>query len=290
MNDPSSFDRGTFGGKGEKQGNFFMPYFKTDRGLNWHYEVSGEGEAIVMIHGLGASGRFWQAQKDFLYRDFQVVTVDLPGHGKSGWMPGTLIEMAIDIRQILNSLRVFQFSLLASSMGGLVALELYRMIPQDIMRISFVGSIPKFAKGPNYPAGLDIDKIRMLSQQFDGDYAVVLDIFFRSLFTVEERESARFKWVKQLRQSEPLPQREALKYFLDILEKADLRDSLALVVCPLQFITGTEDYICPRASIDWQALHTPKARFDFIDGCGHLPFLIETKEYNRLLGDFLLNE
>ena len=60
-----------------------MPFFKTHRGLNWHVEIFGTGEAIVMIHGLGASGRFWQAQKDFLHTDFQVVTLDLPGHGKS---------------------------------------------------------------------------------------------------------------------------------------------------------------------------------------------------------------
>jgi pimeloyl-[acyl-carrier protein] methyl ester esterase len=266
-----------------------MPFLKTQRGLSWHYEVSGTGEVIVMIHGLGASGRIWQAQKDFLQTDFQVVTVDLPGHGKSGWMPVTLLEMAGDIRQILNSIGTSQFSLVASSMGGLVALELYRMIPQDIMRISLAGSIPKFAKGPNYPAGLDIDKIRFLSKQFDGDYASILDIFFRSLFTVKERESGRFKWVKEFRQSEALPDREALKCFLDILEKTDLRDRIASMICPLQFITGAEDYICPRAIMDWVAGHTHNARFDFMEGCGHLPFLVGAEEYNRLLEDFLLN-
>jgi len=266
-----------------------MPYFKTHRGLDWYYEVSGLGETIVMIHGLGGTGRFWQAQQDFLNTDFQVVTLDLPGHGKSGWMPVSLIEMAADIRQMLSSLEILQFSLLASSMGGLVALELYRMIPQDIMRISLVGSIPKFARANNYPAGLDIDKIHTLSHQFDGDYASMLDIFFRSLFSMQERQSDRFKWVKQLRQAELLPKREALKHFLDILEKTDLRDRMASMICPVQFITGTEDYICPRAIMDWVALHTHNARFDFIEGCGHLPFLIETREYNRLLEDFLLN-
>ena len=240
-----------------------------------------------MIHGLGASGHIWQAQKDFLETDFQVVTLDLPGHGKSAWMPVTLIEMAADIHQILSSIGIPQFSLIASSMGGLVALELYHMAPQDIMRISLVGVIPKFAKGPNYPAGLGLDKIRTLSRQFDGDYALILDIFFRSLFTMKERESDRFKWVKQMRAKEPLPQQIALKCFLDILEKADLRDRVASVICPLQFITGTDDYICPRAIMDWVAGHTPNARFDFIDGCGHLPFLIEVEEYNRLLEDFL---
>ncbi|MDE1921024.1 MAG: alpha/beta hydrolase [Candidatus Omnitrophica bacterium] len=266
-----------------------MAFFKTQRGLDWHYEISGSGEPVVMVHGLGASGRIWQAQRDFLHTDFQVLTVDLPGHGRSGWMPVSLTEMAGDIRQILQSLDVTQFSLAASSMGGLVALELYRMAPQDVMRMSLVGSVPKFAKGPGYPAGLDLEKIRTLGRQFDGDYALMLDVFFRSLFTMKERRCERFKWVKALRGKEPLPRREALKYFLDILEQADLRDRLASVICPLQFITGTEDYICPRAIMDWMSGHTHNARFDFIEAGGHLPFLVEAAEYNRLLEDFLLH-
>ena len=266
-----------------------MPIFKTHRGLNWFYEVSGNGDVVVMIHGLGGSGRFWQAQREFLQADFQVVTVDLPGHGQSDWMPLSLSEMAHDIRQILSSIGVSQFSLVASSMGGLVGLELYRMIPHDIMRISFVGSIPKFARGPHYPAGLDIAKIRTLSQQFDGNYAAILDIFFRSLFTMKERESERFKWVKAMRQKEALPRQEALKHCLDILETADLRDRMASMICPLQFITGSEDYICPPEIMAWVAQHTYNARFDSIEGCGHLPFLVEVNEYNRLLEDFLLN-
>lgn len=266
-----------------------MPNFKTHRGLNWNYEVSGAGETIVFIHGLGGSCRLWEFQREFLQTDFQVVTLDLPGHGKSDWMPVTLVDMAFDIKQILTGFGVSQYSLVASSFGGLIALELYRMSAHDVMRISLVGSIPKFARGINYPAGLDITKIRIMSQQFEGDYALILDIFFRSLFSMKEREGEGFKWVKKMRQSEKLPQREALKSFLEILEKADLRDRISSVICPLQFITGTEDYICPREIMDWLAQHAYNARFDFIEGCGHLPFLTENKEYNRLLEDFLLN-
>jgi len=44
-----------------------MPSFKTQRDLDWHYEVFGSGETIVMIHGLGGSGNLWQKQKDFLH-------------------------------------------------------------------------------------------------------------------------------------------------------------------------------------------------------------------------------
>ncbi|MBI4308894.1 MAG: alpha/beta hydrolase [Candidatus Omnitrophica bacterium] len=268
---------------------FIMAQLKTNRGLIWHYDIAGSGEPVLFIHGFGASGHWWSAQKESLARAYQVITVDLPGHGESDWMPVGLNEMAVDIRQILNAIGAAYISVAASSFGGLVALELYRMMAGHIMRMSFVGAIPKFARGPNYPAGLDIDKIRKLSGQFNGDYTAVLDIFFRSLFTMKEREGPRSQWVKQLRAGDPVPRREALKAFLDILEKADLRDRLSSVICPLQFITGSGDYICPREIMDWVAGHAYNARFDFIDECGHLPFLTEVEEYNRLLEDFLIS-
>ena len=262
--------------------------FKTNRGLAWHYEVAGSGDAVVFLHGFGGSGRWWGAQKDFLQDGYQVITIDLPGHGSSAWMPVTLHEMAVDLRQIMASVGTTHFNVVASSFGGLIALELCRMMPEAVMRMSFVGSIPKFARGPSYPAGLDIEKIRTLSNQFDGDYASILDIFFRSLFTMRERESKRFEWVKELRHTEALPQREALKAFLDLLEKADLRDRLAGMICPAQFITGSDDYLCPRPIMEWVQEHTLNARFDVMDGCGHLPFLTKPEEYNELLEDFLI--
>ncbi|MBI3602781.1 MAG: alpha/beta hydrolase [Candidatus Omnitrophica bacterium] len=266
-----------------------MAYLVTNRNLKWYYEISGSGEPIIFIHGFGGSSRWWSAQKAFFETDYHVLTVDLPGHGQSSWGMVNLKDMAMDLRQMINTLDLDRINIVASSFGGLVALELYPLISKRTLRISFVGSIPKFARGPSYPAGLDIDRIRELSQQFEGDYASILDIFFRSLFTVQERESAAFKTVQELRDNDVLPQREALKIFLDILEKADLRHRLASLVCPVQFITGTEDYICPKAVMEWVGEHIPHARLDFIDGCGHLPFLTKATPYNDLLESFLIN-
>lgn len=265
-----------------------MPFLTTDRGLRWHYETTGSGDPVLFIHGFGGSGRWWGTQEEFLRSGYQVITVDLPGHGQSAWMPVTLNDLAMDLRQIISGLGISQFNMVSSSFGGLIAFELCRMMPEAVMRMSFVGAIPKFARAPGYPAGLDIDKIRTLSSQFDGDYAAILDIFFRSLFTMRERDSVRFQWVKDMRGAEPLPQREALKCFLDILEKADLRGHLAGIICPVQFVTGSDDYICPRPVMAWTVEHFVNARFDVMQGCGHLPFLTEPDEYNDLLEDFLI--
>ena len=266
-----------------------MHFLTAKSGVKWHYETFGQGEALVFIHGFGASVRWWQNQKTFIQENYSTLVVDLPGHGGSSWQPITLQAMALDLRQILDAVEFSHVNVVASSFGGLLALELYRLIPDRISRISFVGSLPKFARSEAYPAGLDIENIRKLSHQFQGDYASVLDIFFRSLFTVQERGLPSFEKVKELRATDPVPQREALLVFLEILEKTDLRDRLSSVVCPVQYITGEEDYICPKEIMNWIQEHVPNARLDFIPGCGHLPFLTKSDQYNDLLENFLIN-
>ena len=264
-----------------------MPHLTTKRGLDWHYEVAGEGEAILFIHGFGVSSRLWSTQVEHFSTGFKTITIDLPGHGESGWQDVGLIDMAIDLDFILGKLGIEQVNVVGSSFGGLIGLYLLKICPTRIQRLSFVGSLPKFARGPHYPAGLDIERIRKLSAQFEGDYQAMLEIFFRSLFSKQDRASERFKWIKQFHQEDVVPRREALKKFLNILETEDGRDILAHVNCRVQFINGTEDYIVPVEIMNWMQEMLPMANFDYLDGAGHFPFLIKPKEFNELLEGFL---
>ena len=264
-----------------------MPIITTKRGLNWYCETHGEGETLLFIHGFGTSQRLWADQVKYFSTNFHVVTVDLPGHGQSGWRDVSLNDMAIDIKFILEKLDLHQVNGVASSFGGLITLKLYKVCPEKLQRVSFVGALPKFARSENYPAGLDIERIHKLSNQFDGDYATILDIFFRSLFSKQDRESERFQWIKHVRQNDALPRREALKKFLDILEHEDLRDILANLQYRVQFINGTEDYICTMEIMQWLESMVTYGRFDYIQGTGHFSFLSRPQEFNQLLEEFL---
>lgn len=266
-----------------------MAVFTSPRGLTWHYDKAGSGEALLFIHGFAGCGAWWHHQLEFLKQDFEVIAIDLPGHGQSSWMPLSLKEMAKDLAFLVDDLGDANISIVASSFGGLVASSLHKIMPDRIMRMSFVGSIPKFARSPEYPAGLDIEKIKKLSSQINSDHVAVMDMFFRSLFTMKERDSQQFKAVKEMRAREACPSPEVLRHYLQLLEETDLRDRVAKAICPQQYITGSNDYICPPAIMEWIKEHTYNARFDTIQGCGHLPFLTEINEYNRLLEDFLLN-
>ena len=52
-------------------------------GINYHVETHGAGEPLVLLHGFTGSGANWADQVEAFARQFQVVTVDLLGHGQT---------------------------------------------------------------------------------------------------------------------------------------------------------------------------------------------------------------
>ncbi len=265
-----------------------MPYLKTPRGLNWHYEVEGEGEVLLFLHGWAMNSRIWRQQIKYFSERYKVIAIDLPGHGKSEWLKVSLADMAADIEFLLQQLNCQGAGIVASSFGGLVALKLFSLNPELIKFFVFAGSQPKFSRAEDYPFGLDSARIRKLAGQLESDYPSIVNIFFRSLFTRHERESRRFKWIQTFRSVEVVAEKEALMELLYILEHEDLRAIFATIDRPMLFINGTEDYICEKDFYVELQKRIPEARFDWFERCGHFPFLSQPHEFNQAVDSFLV--
>src|SRR5262245_58496605 len=82
------------------------------RGVKIHYIVSGKGQPVVLIHGLYSSARInWQMPGtiDLLSRNFQVIALDLPGHGQSDKPQDESAygsELVEDIARLLDHLEI----------------------------------------------------------------------------------------------------------------------------------------------------------------------------------------
>jgi pimeloyl-ACP methyl ester esterase len=264
-----------------------MPHIKGPSGIDWFCEIEGHGETLIFLHGWGVDRRIWRQQTKFFTQFYQVISFDLPGHGESSWIKVPLDEMGHDLSHILAELKVQDVTLVASSLGGLFALKMYEFLPHLVKRMVFVGSMPKFSKSDGYPHGLNVAEMRKLSGQLNSSYPSIVHIFFRSLFTQEERESRRFRWLQKFKQTDEVPMQKALAEYLDILEQTDLRSVLETCQLPMQYINGTEDTICSRDTVTYLKRLTPHARFDDFHNCGHFPFLSKPYEFNELLYEFL---
>ena len=151
-----------------------MPDIKTERGINWNYDIDGKGEVLLFIHGWGVNMRVWRQQYKYFVEKYRVMTIDLPGHGKTNWKKVSLEDIADDIYSILDSLNINEITIVGSSLGGLVSLKMFQARPERIKRMIFIGSHPKFAKSDDYPYGLDVKNIRKLERQLKTDYPAIL--------------------------------------------------------------------------------------------------------------------
>jgi len=187
-----------------------MPHLKSKRGIYWHYDIEGEGRHLLFIHGWGVNKKIWRQQLKFFSKYYRVMTVDLPGHGKSSWEKIELTGMVEDLKQLLDKVEFNDVTIIGSSLGGLVALKFYELFPDGIQGMIFIGAIPKFSKSSDYPHGLDIDKMRKLSGQLESNYPSIVNVFFRSLFTRQERQTRRYKWIQKFRRTDQMPMQKAL--------------------------------------------------------------------------------
>ncbi len=91
------------------------------------YERQGSGPPLVLIHGLGASGNIWEPVLGRLAAERDVITVDLPGFGRSEPLPNgtrmTASNMAESVRELCESIGVIRPHLAGNSLGGWTALE-----------------------------------------------------------------------------------------------------------------------------------------------------------------------
>jgi pimeloyl-ACP methyl ester carboxylesterase len=104
-----------------------------------HYIVEGRGQPVVLIHGLSASiARNWQMPGivSMLAKDYQVIALDMPGHGESD-KPldesayGT--QMVEDVIRLLDHLKIKKAHIIGYSMGGMIAVKLMAKYPERVL-------------------------------------------------------------------------------------------------------------------------------------------------------------
>jgi pimeloyl-ACP methyl ester carboxylesterase len=111
-------------------------------GASLRYEVSGEGPAVVLVHGFALDLRMWDAQLDELAARFRVVRYDCRGFGGSGaFDPAVPYTHAGDLVALLDHLRIGVAVLAGLSFGGQVALQAALLAPERVRGLVLLDSV-----------------------------------------------------------------------------------------------------------------------------------------------------
>lgn len=102
-----------------------------------YYEVSGHGSPLILLHGNGGSGRYFEKQVPTFNRSFTVYTIDSRGHGRSTNESETLTFdlMADDLYLIMKQEQIEQADIVGFSDGANLALVFAKKYPDGVRRL-----------------------------------------------------------------------------------------------------------------------------------------------------------
>ncbi|HKJ47684.1 MAG TPA: alpha/beta hydrolase, partial [Christiangramia sp.] len=119
-----------------------------DNGISLEYLDQGEGEVILLLHGLGSTKADWDLQKESFSKEFRVIAPDIRGHGNSSKPEEKeaygVTKCAEDMKLLLDKLNIAKCMVVGFSMGGAVAFEMAISYSGLISKMVIVNTAPDF--------------------------------------------------------------------------------------------------------------------------------------------------
>ena len=104
-----------------------------------NFEIKGtSNNHLVLLHGFMENLFIWDEMEVELLKNFKLVKIDLPGHGKSAVFSEihTMEMMAEKVKEVIDFLKIDQFHLLGHSMGGYVSLAFAEKFPEKLKSLT----------------------------------------------------------------------------------------------------------------------------------------------------------
>ena len=135
-------------------------------GINVHFRDVGKGDAILLIHGTGASLHTWEKWINILSTDYRVISFDLPGFGLTGPDPNHNYQISrytAILDSLMVKLKVDSFHIAGNSLGGLVAWHYTTQFPQKILTLNLIDAAGLPQPGKKPPFIFQLAKLPVLS-------------------------------------------------------------------------------------------------------------------------------
>lgn len=112
--------------------------------MDLHYRMQGSGVPLIVLHGLFGSMDNWRSVASRLAHRFQVISVDLPNHGRSPHEAVlTYPALARDLIRFMDGHGISQAALLGHSLGGKVAMQCALDFPRRVNRLIVADMAPR---------------------------------------------------------------------------------------------------------------------------------------------------
>lgn len=263
------------------------------RGVPYHVEISGTGKPLLLLHGFTGSLGTWQFLKPSMEQHFQLIGIDIIGHGRSGSPADSgrcsIEEAALDLRELLKQLHLVRADVLGYSMGGRLALSFAMMHPECVGRLILESASP----------GLGTEQERAARRQHDQKLAEMIRLEGLRSFVDFWQNIPLFKTQRKL--SDDIRQRvregrlsnsvQGLACSLNGMgtgSQPSWWERLSDLTSPVLLITGRDDPKFCRIAAEMQKL-LHHAQWKVVQAAGHNTHLEQPDAFIRIIQDFFRN-
>lgn len=245
------------------------------------YTDQGKGFPVVLIHGFCETHEVWDRFARQLSADFRVISVDLPGFGKSRLLPAgfTVADAASKINALLIQLDITRCVPVGHSLGGYVTLA---MVNHQVDLFSGFGLFHSTAYADSEERKTARNKvIEFVSQN---GVTPFIETFIPPLFHDKAHPDIPFA-VKMALQTRP----EALTgYARAMRDRPDLTSVIKKFTEPVLFIAGEKDTVIPPETLQKQAELGVKPHLSVLSNTAHMGMFEKEPETLNLVREFLV--
>jgi len=242
-------------------------------GVSIAYTSQGKGRpALVFVHGWSCDKTYWDAQVDYFAQNYQVVTIDLGGHGESGlnredWNIGAFGK---DVQAVVEKLDLDRIILIGHSMGGGVIVEASKHMPDRVIGLIGVDTFQNIEEKPT-PEEMDAF-LAPLRKDFS---EATKDFVSKYLFAPHSDSAFVEKIVTDMAEAPPEVGLSAMKNSWTY----DVPSALKEVRVPVRCI-NTDLY---PVNVDAGKRHAKSFDVRIMSGVGHFLMMEDPETFNTLL-------
>ena len=245
-------------------------------GVPISYESHGKGSiSLVFVHGWSCDTRYWRKQIPFFSAKYQVVTLDLAGHGHSGFARTqyTTKSFGYDVKAVVDALGSERVILIGHSMGGTVAAEAAQLMPRRVVGLVGVDTLQ------NVEHPLKRDELAQMIKPFEIDFRSHTKAFVKEMI-VANSDAVLVEWI--INDIAAAPSQVAISAFKEYMgqyvtgEAAMIFEQIKVPV----YCLNTD--IWPT-NVEANRRHMPSFDVTIMKNLGHFPMLERPDEFNELL-------
>ncbi len=235
--------------------------------------VGGQGDTLLLLHGAGGCCYQWNSMFSELGDEYRVVSLDLPGHGRSAGRGRRSIESYVEVvRAFVRAAGLSPFVFCGHSMGGAIAMEYAFRYSEDLLGMILVATGARLKVSPLFfevCQDEDLDKLSILLGKF---------AFSPNVSLVQIK-----KWQNEC----GFPPAETIYGDFLACENFDCLKEIADIQIPTLVVCGDEDNMTPLKYSHYLHEHIPKSDMEIISGAGHMLMVEKPHEIKAIISKFI---